>query len=54
VRAVPGVASAAFTNQMPMSNNGSNNSVSADRKQVNESAGASFYFSPDSLVKTWA
>jgi putative ABC transport system permease protein len=52
VQSVSGVVSAAFTNQMPMTNNGSNNSVSADRKQVNESASSSFYFSPDDLVKT--
>lgn len=53
LRAVAGVTSVAFTNQMPMSRSGSTNSVAADRKQVNESANASFYFSPESLVKTW-
>jgi putative ABC transport system permease protein len=53
LRAVGGVSSVAFTNQMPLSRSGSTNSVAADRKQVNESASASFYFSPDSLVKTW-
>ncbi len=52
VKSVSGVVSAAFTNQMPMTNNGSNNSVTADRKQLNESASASFYFSPDNLVET--
>ena len=52
LRAVPGVSSVAFTNQMPMTNNGSNTSVSADRKQLQSSAVASYYFSPDSLVKT--
>jgi len=52
LRAVPGVTSVAFTNQMPMTNNGSNTSVSADRKQLQSSAVASYYFSPDSLVKT--
>ena len=52
VQSVSGVVSAAFTNQMPMTNNGSNTSVSADRKQLQSSAVASYYFSPDSLVKT--
>jgi putative ABC transport system permease protein len=52
VQSVAGVSSAAFTSQMPMTNNGSTNSVAADRKQVTESANASFYFSPDPLVKT--
>jgi putative ABC transport system permease protein len=53
LRAVGGVTSVAFTNQMPLTRNGSTNSVAADRKQLNESAGAAYYFSPDSLVKTW-
>ena len=52
LRAVAGVRSVAFTNQMPMTNSGSNNSVSADRKQLQASAVASYYFSPDSLVNT--
>ncbi|QNA98480.1 ABC transporter permease [Massilia sp. Se16.2.3] len=53
IRAVPGVAAAANVNQIPMSQSGWNNSVAIDRKQVDESAGSSFYFSPDSLIKTW-
>lgn len=53
LRAVAGVSSVAFVNQMPMSRSGSNSSVSADRKQLNSSASASYYFSPDSLVKTF-
>jgi putative ABC transport system permease protein len=53
LRAVGGVTSVAFTNQVPMSRSGSTNGVSIDRKQVGDSTGASFYFSPDSLVKTW-
>jgi putative ABC transport system permease protein len=53
LRAVGGVTSAAFTNQMPMSRSGSTNGVSANRKQLNESAASSGYFSPDSLIKTW-
>ena len=53
IRAVPGVAAAANVNQIPMSQSGWNNSVAIDRKQVDESAPSSFYFSPDSLIKTW-
>jgi putative ABC transport system permease protein len=53
IRAVPGVVAAANVNQIPMSDSGWNNSVAIDRKQVDESAPSSFYFSPDSLVKTW-
>ena len=53
LRAVGGVTSVASTNQMPMSNSGWNNSVAADRKQVQPSANASYYFSADSLVRTW-
>ena len=53
LRAVAGITSVAFTNQMPLSRSGNTSSVAADRKQVNESANASFYFSPESLVKTW-
>ncbi len=53
LRAVPGVVSVAFTNQIPLSRSGSTNSVAADRKQTNESANASLYITPDSLVKTW-
>jgi putative ABC transport system permease protein len=52
LRAVGGVTSVSYTNQMPLTRNGSTNSVAADRKQVNESAGASYYYTPDSLVKT--
>lgn len=52
LRAVAGVTSLAFTNQMPMTRSGSTNSVAASRKQLNQSAGASYYFTPDSLVKT--
>ncbi|MDB5747063.1 MAG: transporter permease [Massilia sp.] len=53
IRAVPGVVAAANVNQIPMSQSGWNNSVAIDRKQVDESAPSSFYFSPDSLVKAW-
>jgi putative ABC transport system permease protein len=53
LRAVGGVTSVAFASQMPMSNSGWTNSIAADRKQVQQSAGAAFYFSSDSLVQTW-
>jgi putative ABC transport system permease protein len=53
LRAVSGVTSVAFASQMPMSNSGWTTSVAADRKQVQPSAGASYYFSSDSLVQTW-
>jgi putative ABC transport system permease protein len=53
LRAVPGVASAAFTNQVPLSAAGFNTSIAADRRQVRPSATVSFYYSPDSLVRTW-
>jgi putative ABC transport system permease protein len=53
LRAVGGVSSVAFTNQVPLSQSGSTNGVTADRTQVGSETGASFYFSPESLVKTW-
>jgi putative ABC transport system permease protein len=53
LRAISGVASVALTSQMPLGNSGSNNSVSLDRKQVNQSANAATYRTPDSLVATW-
>ena len=53
IRAVPGVVSVANVNQIPLSQSGWNNSVAVDRKQVDETAPASFYFSPDSIIKTW-
>jgi putative ABC transport system permease protein len=53
LRAVAGVTSVAFTNQLPMSRSGSTTGVTIDRKQLTEVASTSFYFSPDSLVKAW-
>lgn len=52
LRAVAGVTSVAFVNQMPMTNSGNNTGVAADPKQLNTSATTSYYFSPDSLVRT--
>ncbi len=53
LRAVPGVASVANVSQMPLSRSGSNNSVTADRKQTGSKLTASTYVSGDSLVKTF-
>ena len=53
IRAVPGVAAVANVNQVPLSQSGWNNSVAVDRKQIDETAPSSFYFSPDSIVKAW-
>ena len=53
LRAIPGVAAVAITSQMPMSNSGSTNSVSLDRKQVRESANTAGYRANESLVATW-
>ena len=53
LRAIPGVAGVAVTSQMPMSDSGSTNSVSLDRKQVNESANSATYRAGESLVATW-
>ncbi|MBC7683980.1 MAG: ABC transporter permease, partial [Bdellovibrionales bacterium] len=52
LKAVPGVASVATINQMPMSNSGTNSSVFLDRKQVNESANAAVYRTGESLIET--
>jgi len=53
LRAVPGVLSVAGSSQMPLSRSGNYNSLSVDRKQVNQTTGASVYRSADSLIKTW-
>jgi putative ABC transport system permease protein len=53
LRALPGVVSVANTSQSPMSQSGWNKSVALDRRQAEQSANASLYESPDSLVKTW-
>lgn len=53
LRAVPGVASVAMTNQLPLATSGWNMSVNLDPKQTESSANTALYFSPDSLVKTF-
>jgi putative ABC transport system permease protein len=52
LKAIPGVVSVAWTNQMPMSRSGNNSGFSLDRKQQKTSAVLATYYSPDSLVKT--
>jgi putative ABC transport system permease protein len=53
LRSIPGVVSVATASQHPMTQSGSYNSLSLDRKQVNESAGATVYRTGESLVNTW-
>lgn len=53
LRSVAGVTSVAKVNQIPLSRSGSTNSVAVDRKQVNQTTGASFFLSADDIVSTW-
>jgi putative ABC transport system permease protein len=53
LRAVPGVTSAAFASEIPLSNSGSYNSVAADPKQTRPTANVGYYYSADALVQTW-
>ena len=53
LRAVPGIASVAGTNQIALSRSGNYNGVSANREQVRSTAAPTMYMTPDSLVKTW-
>jgi len=50
--AIPGVQSVSFTNQMPMSQSGSNSGFSTDRKQGQSTATAAMYFTAGPLIKT--
>ncbi|MGZ3183620.1 MAG: ABC transporter permease [Telluria sp.] len=50
---ISGVQGVAQVGQIPMTNNGSTNSVAVDRKQTNETANAAFYTTPGNLLKTW-
>src|SRR5436190_5113737 len=52
LRGVPGVASVAFTNQLPLSTSGWNMGLFLDPKQPESSSNTALYFGPDSLVKT--
>ncbi|CDG85561.1 ABC transporter permease [Janthinobacterium agaricidamnosum] len=53
LRALPGVMSVAQTSQAPLSLYGSSFGIAAERKQINTTANASPYVSPDSLVQTF-
>ena len=53
LRSLPGVLSVANTSQQPLSDSGSTNSYFLLPDQAENSGSASFYVSPDSLVKTW-
>ena len=53
LRGLPGVLSVAITSQQPLSDSGSTSSYFLSPDQVEISGNASFYVSPDSLVKTW-
>jgi len=53
LRAVPGVASVAWTNQAPLATSGWNMGLSLDTKQPESSSNTALYFGPDSLVKTF-
>jgi putative ABC transport system permease protein len=52
VRSVPGVESAAWTTQMPMSRSGSSGSVRTSLAQVKESAQPSLYFVDENFIPT--
>lgn len=52
LRALPGVVSATWISQMPMSRSGSNSGFALDRRQPRESAIVSTYFAPPGASKT--
>ncbi|ATQ73791.1 ABC transporter permease [Massilia violaceinigra] len=53
LRAIGGVASAAFASQAPISRSGWTSTVTASRTPGTETALGSMYYSSDSLVDTW-
>ena len=53
LRAQPGVASVALTNQTPLSTSGWNMGLSLNTKQAETTSNAALYFGPDSFVKTF-
>jgi putative ABC transport system permease protein len=53
LRALPGVASVAMTNQLPLSTSGWNMGLSLKPKQPESTSNTALYFGPDSLVKTF-
>ncbi|HYD79432.1 MAG TPA: FtsX-like permease family protein [Paucimonas sp.] len=52
LRVVPGVVSAAWTNQMPMSRSGSSTTITHNRTQTQPSAHPAIYFGPEAFVRT--
>jgi putative ABC transport system permease protein len=50
LRAVPGVAAVALTNQLPLTTSGWNMGLSLDPKQPESTSNTALYFGPDSLV----
>lgn len=53
LRAIPGVASVAWTTQMPLSQSGSNTGVQTDPKQNDSVASPAVYAGDETLVKTF-
>lgn len=53
LRALPGVASVARTNQLPLATSGWNMGLSLKPDQPESSSNTALYFGPDSLVKTF-
>lgn len=53
LRGLPGVLSVAITSQQPVSDSGTTSDYFLSPDQVENTGSASFYISPDSLVKTW-
>ena len=52
-RAVPGVASVAWTNQTPLSTSGWNMGLALKPNQTDTQSNTAMYFGPDSMVKTF-
>ena len=53
LRAIPGVAAVAWSNQSPLSTSGWNMGLSLDTKQAESTTNTAVYFGPDSFVKTY-
>jgi putative ABC transport system permease protein len=53
LRAIGGVASVAFVNQVPLGRSGNITGAALDRNQAQDTAQVAMYYSADSLVQTW-
>jgi putative ABC transport system permease protein len=53
LRALPGVAAVAWTNQAPLATSGWNMGLSIDTKQAETTSNTALYFGPDSFVKVF-